>query len=394
MPSFDSGDDFFRICGPAEGFWVFILLGDEAIDGSLKIHNGVEHTALQPSLCQLGKETFDGIEPGTGRWREVKGEAGMAVEPLADLGMFVCGVIVEDDVHRLVAGNAGVDGVQKADELLVPMLLHVPADNGAIENVERGEQGGRAVALVIMGHRAEPAFLHRQARLGPIQRLYLALLVKRQHDGVRWRIDIQPDDIVELLGKFGIVRELELPVAMRLQPMRFPDAAHCAGADVPRGGHHGSGPVRRLARRHGQRERHHAINHCRLQRSNTRGPGLIAQQAVDTSCHVALLPPPDTGLRFTGLAHDRRCPRAIGTQQDDRCPPRMLLRRVTIPDYPFKPKPVRRRYVEFDPCAHDTESHGSAAQGTPKMDSSVKRYPLAGSKRRICFKTGKTSRFG
>jgi hypothetical protein len=39
----------------------------------------------------------------------------------------------------------------------------------------------------------------------------------------------------------------------------------------------------------------------------------------------------------------------------------MLLRRVTIPDYPFKPKPVRRRYVEFDPGAHDTESHGSAA---------------------------------
>lgn len=67
------------ICGPAEGFWVFILLGDEAVDGSLKIDNGVEHTALQPSLCQLGKEAFDGIEPGTGRWREVKGEAGMAV---------------------------------------------------------------------------------------------------------------------------------------------------------------------------------------------------------------------------------------------------------------------------------------------------------------------------
>ena len=376
MPSFDSGYDFIGICGPAEGFWVFILLADVAVDGSLKINNRVEHTALQPSLCQLGKEAFDGIEPGTGRWRKVKGEAGMAVEPLADLGMFVCGVIVEDDVHRLVAGNAGVDGVQEADELLVPMLLHVAADNGAIENIERGEQSGRAIALVIMGHRAEAAFLYRQARLGPIQRLYLALLVKRQHDGVRWRIDIQPDDIVELLGKFRIVRELELPVAMRLQPMHFPDAPHCAGADVARGGHHGSGPVRRLARRHGQRERHHAINHYRLQRSNTRWPGLVAQQAVDTGCHVALLPPPDTGLRFAGLAHDRRCPRAFGRQQDDRCPPRMLLRRIPIPDYPFKPKPVRRRYVEFDPGAHDTQSHGSAAQGTPKMDSSVRRYPL------------------
>jgi len=55
----------------------------------------------------------------------------------------------------------------------------------------------------------------------------------------------------------------------------------------------------------------------------------------------------------------------------------MLLRRIPIPDYPFKPKPVRRRYVEFDPGAHDTQSHGSAAQGIPKMDSSVRRYPLA-----------------
>ena len=109
----------------------------------------------------------------------------MVVEPLADLGIFVCGVTVEDDLHRLVAGNAGIDGVQKADEVLLPMLLHLAADKDAIENVLRSEQGGRAVALVMMGHRAMPVFLHRQALLVPIQRLYLALLVKRQHDGVR-----------------------------------------------------------------------------------------------------------------------------------------------------------------------------------------------------------------
>ena len=143
MPSFDGGDNFVGICGPEEGFRVGVLLGDEAIDGGLKVDNGVEYAALQPSLGQLGKEAFDGIEPGTGRWREVKGEAGMAVKPLADLGVFVGGVIVEDHVHCLVAGNVGVDGVQKADELLVPMLLHVAPDHGAIEDIERGEQGRR-----------------------------------------------------------------------------------------------------------------------------------------------------------------------------------------------------------------------------------------------------------
>jgi len=50
------------------------------VDGSLKIDNGVELTALQPSHCQLGKNAFDGIESGTGRWRKVKGEVGMEVE--------------------------------------------------------------------------------------------------------------------------------------------------------------------------------------------------------------------------------------------------------------------------------------------------------------------------
>ena len=87
------------------------MFGDEAIYGGLKVDDGVEDSVFQPSLGQLGEEAFDGVEPRTGRWFEVEGEAGVTVEPLADLAMFVGGVIVEDDVDRLVAGNAGVDGV-------------------------------------------------------------------------------------------------------------------------------------------------------------------------------------------------------------------------------------------------------------------------------------------
>ena len=43
----------------------------------------------------------------------------------------------------------------------------------AVEHVERGEQGGRAVALVVVGHGAGPALLERQARLGAVERLDL-----------------------------------------------------------------------------------------------------------------------------------------------------------------------------------------------------------------------------
>ena len=72
-----------------------------------------------------------------------------------------------------------------------------------------------------MGRCAEPPFFHRQARLCSVKRLDLALLVEGQHDGVRRRSDIEPDNIVELVGKPGVIRQLELPIAMRLQAVRF-----------------------------------------------------------------------------------------------------------------------------------------------------------------------------
>jgi hypothetical protein len=48
------------------------------------------------------------------------------------------------------------------------------------------------VAFVIVSHRAGAALFHRQAGLSAVERLDLALLVHRQHDGMRRRIDIEP----------------------------------------------------------------------------------------------------------------------------------------------------------------------------------------------------------
>ncbi len=49
----------------------------------------------------------------------MEGEALMAAE-----GMLVGGIIVEDDVDGLVGRHFGIDGVEKADEFLVPAALH------------------------------------------------------------------------------------------------------------------------------------------------------------------------------------------------------------------------------------------------------------------------------
>src|SRR5680860_1075350 len=114
----------------------------------------------------------------------------MPVEPPAHLRVLVGGVVVEDDVDELASGDFRLDGVEEADELLMAMALHIAADDRAVEDVQCGEEGGRAVPFVVVGHGSGTALLHGQARLATVKRLDLALLVDRKHDGVRGRIAV------------------------------------------------------------------------------------------------------------------------------------------------------------------------------------------------------------
>ena len=69
---------------------------------------------LRRRLVNLAKEAFDRIEPG-GRGRGVmEDKAGVPVEPGANPGVLVRGVVVEDDVDDLTGGNVGFDRIEKA----------------------------------------------------------------------------------------------------------------------------------------------------------------------------------------------------------------------------------------------------------------------------------------
>ena len=113
------------------------------------------------------------------------------------------------------AGTCASIGIEEADELLMAVALHAAADDLAFEDVEGGEQRGGAVALVVVGHRPAAARLHRQPRLGAVERLDLALLVDARDHGMGGRIDVEADDVLELLGELGVVRQLE-----RAHPVR------------------------------------------------------------------------------------------------------------------------------------------------------------------------------
>ncbi len=114
VPALDCCDDLVGVLGPFEWLWLLVMLGEEAVDGSLEVDDGVEHTAFQAALRQFGEEALHRAEPGTRGWREVEGEALMALEPGAHFGVLVGSIVVEDDMHGLVDGNLSVDGIQKA----------------------------------------------------------------------------------------------------------------------------------------------------------------------------------------------------------------------------------------------------------------------------------------
>src|ERR1700686_3130425 len=255
----------------------------------------------------------------------------MSCQPLTHLRMLVGCVVVDDGVDRLSDRNLSLDGVEEADELLVPVALHVAADDGTVEDVESSEQRGRTVAFVVVGHRSSTARLHRQTGLGAVERLDLALLINREDDGMGWWIDIEAYNIAQLVDKLWVGGELELFHPVRLKAGCTPDALDGARADIGDFRHHGGGPVGRLCRRLGLGERHDAFGDVRSQRRDARAACLIVQQAVVTRPHEAFLPAPHTGLRFAGPAHDLIGANTVRAQQHDLSSPNMLVWGVAIP---------------------------------------------------------------
>jgi len=79
--------------------------------------------------------------------------------------MLVDGVVVDDGVDDFAGRDMCFDGIEKANELLMAMALHVAADDGPVEHIQGREQRGGAVAFVVVRHGSGAAFLHRQARL-------------------------------------------------------------------------------------------------------------------------------------------------------------------------------------------------------------------------------------
>ena len=151
IPAPDLLDDGVRVGGPHERPRVPVVLVDEAVDRLLQRDQRGEAATPQPPPGQLGEEGLDRVQPRARGRGEVEGPARMPLQPGHDLRVLVGAVVVQDRVHQLAGRDRGLDRVQEADELLVPVPLHAPAQHRAVQHVERREQRGGAVAFVVVG---------------------------------------------------------------------------------------------------------------------------------------------------------------------------------------------------------------------------------------------------
>src|SRR5688572_1001047 len=103
----------------------------------------------------------------------------------------------------ILPGRTARSTALRIDEFLVGVARHAAANHGAVENVEGGEQGGGAVALVVVGHGAAFSGLQGQTGLGAIERLDLGFLVDRDDDGMERRVHVEADDIFDSSAKAG-----------------------------------------------------------------------------------------------------------------------------------------------------------------------------------------------
>ena len=65
----------------------------------------------------------------------MEGDARVPIEPLARIGVFVSGVVIEDHMDSLADRDARFDQIEEVDEFLVPLSLHVATDYGTVEYV-------------------------------------------------------------------------------------------------------------------------------------------------------------------------------------------------------------------------------------------------------------------
>ena len=241
----------------------------------------------------------------------------MGLQPAFDSSVFVSRVVVADQVDFFVGRYRLIDHAQELEPFLMTVFLLTQAEDFAIGGVQRGKQGGRAVALVIVRHGCAAALLHRQAGLGAVQGLYLALLVYRQHQRMLGRIEIEPHDGFQLACELRVATHLETIDAMRLEAVGPPYTRDRSFRDTRLFGHGAGGPLRGVVGRLLCGLRNQSRCHFRSDRRSPSGARGILQQTLHSQFQKTAAPQGDHARSNLETRCNLLVLKTIGRQKHD-----------------------------------------------------------------------------
>lgn len=242
--SLEFPEDRFRGGGPEEGPGIAVVMRHELVDALNELPDVPKRTAADRAVRDHAEPAFNLIEPGRVRRREVDVVARVVYEPTFHGRVLVCRVVVDDEMHVELRRDAVIEVAQERQEFLVTMSWLALRDDRAACDIERSEQRGRSMAVVVMGDTFNVPESDRQERLGAFECLNLRLLVYAQHERVFGRIEIQPNNVPDLLDEERIGGEFEVTGSMRLDVEQREIALNRALGDSGFGGQRTHRPLR------------------------------------------------------------------------------------------------------------------------------------------------------
>src|ERR1700739_3208025 len=99
------------------------MLGKVAVDRGLQIDDRVEAAAADALTGECGEEVLDRVQPRCRGRSEVKAPARVPLQPSPYLRVLVRRIVVDDRLNAFVGWHLAIDGIEEANELLVPMAL-------------------------------------------------------------------------------------------------------------------------------------------------------------------------------------------------------------------------------------------------------------------------------
>ena len=99
-----------------------------------------EHSPSNTVDREVSKEAFHHVEPRGARGSKVKVKPGIAPLPCHNLFMLMGRIVVADNMNFLVGGRAFADQIQKADPLLMTVLVHASSNDGSVSRIHGGEE--------------------------------------------------------------------------------------------------------------------------------------------------------------------------------------------------------------------------------------------------------------